>query len=60
MEIVVIKTGRHLEIKIVKGGEETLDGEIARYPVQEGVQFKIKGGCEYECPDAVAYTTLIG
>lgn len=54
MELVVIETERRsqVEVKIVKGGE-TVKGEIARYPIQEGVNFKIEGWCGYDGPDPV-------
>ena len=60
MEIAIIKTtGRELEVRIVAKGGEPLDGEIARYPVQKGKIFKIRGGWEYECLDACPYINLI-
>lgn len=60
MEIVIImKTTGSLEVRIVKKGAETLDGEIARYPVEEGVNFKVLGGCAYECIDSAPYVAVI-
>ena len=59
MEIVIIKTAAgHMEMRIVKGGEETLDGEIARYPVEEGFSLKLIGGCKYECTDSCPYIDI--
>lgn len=59
LELVVVETERRnqVEVKIVKGGE-TVKGEIARYPIQEGINFKIEGWCFYGGPDPVSVYVL--